>query len=298
MFFVLPFLFPALLALPTDTSIVNLQQDGIEVEVSLEPINFLVGDTLFLQIKAIAPDGIQLALPNDETFGSFTIVATTSLLDIPFEEGRIWSWSIHLDTFDASTSALDGIAIEWTRGTGENGTLLIDPIPVRVNTILGEITEETSIRPIKEHVPLFLRNLTLSIIVSSITFCSLCWLLFQFSKGKKQLPSPHVIAMAGIENLKNTNFEVHSFYTSLSDIVRHYLEGQFNIAATGQTTREFLIEAKQNNHLEHFDRESLGSFLVAADLVKFAKHEPGDTCSNDALKKAETFIEETSKVTA
>ncbi|HIB51217.1 MAG TPA: hypothetical protein EYO40_08105 [Phycisphaerales bacterium] len=298
MLFALPFLFPALLALPTDTSIVNLQQDGIEVEVSLEPIDFLVGDTLFLQIKAIAPDGIQLALHNDETFGSFTIVDTTTLLDIPSKEGRIWNWSIHLDTFDASTTALDGIALEWTQGTGEKGTLLIDSIPVTVNTILGEITEETSIRSIKEHVPLFSRNSTPSIIVSSIAFCSLCLLLFRFSKGKKQLPSPHVRAMADIANLKNTNFEVHSFYTSLSDIVRHYLEGQFKIAATGQTTREFLNAAKQNNRLEHFDRESLGSFLVAADLVKFAKHEPGDTCSNDALKKAELFIEETSKVTA
>jgi len=96
--------------------------------------------------------------------------------------------------------------------------------------------------------------------------------------------------MAGIENLKNTNFEVHSFYTSLSDIVRHYLEGQFNIAATGQTTREFLIASKQSSHLEQSDRQSLTTFLVAADLVKFARFEPSvDTC-NDAITEAKQFI--------
>ena len=107
--------------------------------------------------------------------------------------------------------------------------------------------------------------------------------------------SPNEQAMYAIRELKNTPLEVHSFYTSLSDIVRHYLEGQFNIAATGQTTREFLNAAKKNPHLEQTDREALGSFLVAADLVKFARHEPGSNVNNEAIHRAEIFIHETAE---
>ena len=102
--------------------------------------------------------------------------------------------------------------------------------------------------------------------------------------------------MLDIKSLKEQTLDVQPFYTMLSDIVRQYLVGQFKISATGQTTREFLNAAKQNPHLEHSDRASLGSFLVAADLVKFAQYNPSSTAAKDAIHLAEVFITNTQEV--
>ena len=294
----LPLLISVLMALPSDTSIINKHQDGIDVEVTLEPIDFLVGDTVYLEIKATTSESVQLKFNSNETLSTFTIIDSKELLDIPSEQGRSWNWSMQLDTFDATTTSLDGIVLDWTTISGEEGSITIDPIPVTVNSTVDGDINKMSIRPIKGGVPLITKNSIVPITISSIAFTFLCWLLFQFSKNHKQILSPHDRAMLDIECLKNTHFEVHSFYTSLSDIVRQYLEGQFNIAAIGQTTREFLNAAKQNVHLEHSDRESLGSFLVAADLVKFARHEPNNQINNEAIERAVYFIAETSKVEA
>ena len=86
---------------------------------------------------------------------------------------------------------------------------------------------------------------------------------------------------------------MQEFYTRLSSIVRSYIEAEFNITATGQTTREFLIAEKENPRLEHNDRTSLSDFLVAADLVKFAQLEPKKQNWDHALQKATAFVSNT-----
>ncbi len=275
---------------------VSTTQHGINVQATLSPTSITVGDIVALRIEATTPVGTTLSLENEHAFGSFTIVDSITLLDIPSETGRNWTWSMQLDTFDAATTSLSGIVIDWARPSGENGTIRLDAIPIEIKSVAGESLVDMTIRDIKAPVVLFTKNVTFAIIASIATALALCLLLYRFFRGNKPAVSPNERALSAIQELKEAHLEVHSFYTSLSDIVRHYLEGQFHIAATGQTTREFLHAAKQNPRLEQTDRESLGSFLVAADLVKFARHEPGDNVNEDAIHRAEKFIQETAEV--
>ncbi len=275
---------------------VHHSQNGIEVQVTLTPTDIVVGDAVELNILATSPEGTTLTLEDNASFGSFTIVDSHNLLDIPTEQGRSWTWSMQLDTFDATTTSLEGISVNWSKASGQNGSIAIEAIPVTVKSIAGNDLQEMSLRDIKGAVPLFSKNTILPIAFSVVIVSALCWLLYRFIKGNKPTLSAQEQALLAITELKQANLEVQPFYTTLSDIVRDYLEGQFKIAATGQTTREFLNAAKQNPRLEQYDRESLGSFLVAADLVKFARHEPGTTVASDAIQKAEVFIQETAEV--
>jgi hypothetical protein len=275
---------------------IRTSQDGVDVQATLSPTSFTVGDIVELRIEATAAEGTTLSIEDDGGFGSFTVVDSKTLLDIPSAAGRKWTWSMQLDTFDAAAKELSGIAIDWTLNSGENGSIILASIPIEIESVAGDSLATMSIRDIKGPVALFTKNVTFAIIASAITILALCFLLYRFFKGSKPAMSPNEQAMHAIQELKASTLEVHTFYTSLSDIVRHYLEGQFHIAATGQTTREFLNAAKQNPHLEQTDRESLGSFLVAADLVKFARHEPGSNVNDEAIQRAESFIQETAEV--
>ena len=277
---------------------VRTSQDGIDVQVTLSPTNITVGDPVELRIQAITDAETVLSLENDSSIGSFIVVKSHDLLDIPSEEGRQWTWSMQLDTFDAETTSLSGIVLHWSNDVGRTGSIAINAIPVTVQSVAGDALQDMNLRDIKPSVPLFAKSWTITIFVAVGSLVLLVWLVTRLLRKNKLALSPYDQAMLDLNQLKKESLEVHPFYTTLSDIIRHYLEGQFHISATGQTTREFLNAAKQNPHLEHSDRESLGSFLVAADLVKFARHEPGSNVNDDAIHLAEEFIQETREIAA
>lgn len=87
--------------------------------------------------------------------------------------------------------------------------------------------------------------------------------------------------------------EIELFYVRLSGTVRRYIEKRFRVMAPEMTTEEFLREARRNAMLLPPQRDLLAEFLTAADLVKFARHEPSPGESEEALSAAERFIRDT-----
>jgi hypothetical protein len=106
-------------------------------------------------------------------------------------------------------------------------------------------------------------------------------------------PTPYELAIRALKQLREENPPVEVFYTRLSDIVRHYLEGRFHLRAPEQTTEEFLYEVSQKNTLAQAHKDLLGAFLQESDLVKFARHHPEQTDMQRALEAAEKFVSDT-----
>jgi len=81
--------------------------------------------------------------------------------------------------------------------------------------------------------------------------------------------------------------------TSLSDLVRNYLEERYSLRAPGKTTPEFLDEVEDHELLPPKDRPFLRNFLNAADLVKFAKAPCDGPAVNTAIDNAELLVRNT-----
>ncbi len=287
------------LSAPVVAETIQFTQDGIDLTLSVEPTSFTVGDTVSVHIEATTSSAIQLTLAGDGAFGAFTVTEESSLLDIPVKDGRQWIWSLKLDTFDAAITALPSIALNWTDANGLSGTVTSNPIPVQVNTVAGEALQEMELRDIKSSVPLFsaLSWWPVAAVVA-IVLVIFAWIIRRIiSKRCEVVLSPYEQAMIAINTLRTSDAHVHEFYTTLSSIVRTFIEQRFHITAKGQTTREFLIAEKENPMLEHSDRKALADFLVAADLVKFARFEPNSSVATDAIDRAEEFISNTVKTT-
>ncbi len=266
-----------------------IEHDGISISVTYEPKQCTVGDLINVHVHAITDGTKQLSLNDEHSFGSFNVVDSKHVLDIPTATGREWNWFLQLDTFDSSATDIAGITLYWNDVNKETGSIPFGPLPISVESIAGTSLEEMTLRDIKPPIPLLTKSWWF--VSTLIGFCFLfLFLASKFLRSKHEPISAHMQAILDLQSLRGANLDVLPFYTELSAIVRKYLENRFNIKATGQTTREFLIASKQNPLLEGNDRQALSAFLISADLVKFARFEPSRDVCDKAITQAEQFV--------
>jgi hypothetical protein len=87
---------------------------------------------------------------------------------------------------------------------------------------------------------------------------------------------PHVRARERLRGALELIGQPKPFCIAISHGLRVYLEERFQLRAPERTTEEFLDELQSSPRLSLRQKESLGEFLVRCDLVKFARHEPGE----------------------
>ena len=108
---------------------------------------------------------------------------------------------------------------------------------------------------------------------------------------------PHEIALNALADLRAKGWietlQIEPFYVALSGIVRRYLEGRFGLRAPERTTEEFIRDALTSRKLSDAHRDLVAGFLEQSDLVKFARHAPGQADMRNALDSAERLVRET-----
>ena len=83
--------------------------------------------------------------------------------------------------------------------------------------------------------------------------------------------------------------KVKEYFSSLTDIAREYIEGQFGVNAVEMTTDDILTEIRPL----HFKKETfdkLKDTMEVADLVKFAKYSASMLESDTALNSMTDFV--------
>lgn len=125
---------------------------------------------------------------------------------------------------------------------------------------------------------------------------------YQPNISRRELPvvipnPPWVTAMEELDVLKSKNLIEHGqakeYFTSLSDIVRRYIEERFGIRAPEMTTPEFLGHLRDSKVLTIQQKETLKYFLNSCDMVKFAQYGPSHMEADESFAFAQKFIEET-----
>ena len=83
------------------------------------------------------------------------------------------------------------------------------------------------------------------------------------------------------------------FSSAISDVVRYFLERQFDVPAPESTTEEFLYRIRDHSLIKGKLADAFSEFLVLCDLAKFARHSHGRIGMQELYRKAESLIEET-----
>lgn len=144
------------------------------------------------------------------------------------------------------------------------------------------------------------------LIISSIVFLIIILIVLFFRFRKKRGSESAVIPPWDIALLEFSRLRVQFkenkvtpviCVSRLSDIIRNYLEKRFSLHAPTQTSTEFLEDLKrEKGPLKTDDKDFLKEFMMASDLVKFAKLPADTTVIENAINKAENLVKTTKPV--
>ncbi len=135
---------------------------------------------------------------------------------------------------------------------------------------------------------------------------ALVWYLLYRRKQPRQTPVPsapvipaHIVALEALQKLDSEKLwqknQHKAYHSTLTDIVRRYIEVRFNIPALEQTSGAILAMLKYSPAgTDKQLYENLGQLLRLADAVKFAKYIPLAPENEQSMNSARQFIERTS----
>ena len=104
---------------------------------------------------------------------------------------------------------------------------------------------------------------------------------------------PYNKAIGDLESLKQQKLwqvgKVKEYYSSLTDIAREYIEGQFGVNAVEMTTDDILEEVKELDFEPQLYGKLKGT-MELADLVKFAKYTTSPLENDNAMSDMTGFV--------
>lgn len=211
-----------------------------------------------------------------------------------------------LTTFDEGYYGIGRVPVMWVDKNIADTLYSIDSLFLTVTTFQIDTATQTiyDIKPVAKapfnpmEVVLYL--LAYILIARKIIIAIAIIVIWRRKKQaiEKLKPSEpaHVTAIRNLEMLHNQKLwqnNKHKFYyTRLTDILREYLEGRYDIGAMEMTSDE-IMEALSEAGIQQKDYADLNSVLRDADLVKFAKYIPDAEANERAYYEAYYFIENT-----
>lgn len=189
---------------------------------------------------------------------------------------------------------------ERSEGDGREHTIETEALTIEVTSMIADEAPslddlEGMEGPVELPEP---RSVAFWLIGVSVFFVTAAALTIWLALRRKTLQpervlSPQELAYLELQRILEAELsdrDVKAFYVELTGIVRRYIERTTGIHAPEQTTEEFLREVSSGEVFSRDDHERLASFLEAADLVKFAAHEPTAHDVEESFRRAKIFI--------
>ena len=290
----------------------GLTAQNVEVEGKVESTDVQVGKPFTLDLSLKVPYGWFVE------WNDFAIDTLSEQLDIikrgevertaDADSNVIVKQQLTLMTFDTGQVQVPPIALKYARSFDDPNRLKAYTDPIRLYSTTMTVDTTLAYKPIvepiaapvkfKEVFPWILGALVLVLIALGI------WYWSKHRKPKVDADGnivrgpvipPYDKAVGDLKRLREEKIwqsgKVKEYFSSLTDIAREYIEGQFGVNAVEMTTDDILEEIKPL----HFPKETydkLKDTMEVADLVKFAKYSASTLESDTALNSMTDFVNE------
>ena len=281
------------------------------ISAKLDSTHVLMGKTIGLHISVVQDrevNGLMLNLVADTLNAKVEIADKGKADTTALDNNRLQiNRDITLQAFDPGTYQLPAILYVVGRDTlrsKETLTLTVDSIKVDPQ---GKIKDFKPVAeaPFKllDWVPDFISDYWWAWLAGLLLLAFGLYAYFKwYKKGinplkpvKKRLP-PYEEAMQALSNLKSRNLwqngQEKEYYTTLTDILRVYIDRRFGINAVEMTSTQIMDKIRQNEDA-HIAKEQLNNVLEIADFVKFANMHTLADDNEIAFQRAVNFVEQT-----
>jgi hypothetical protein len=282
--------------------------ENIVVSLTPKQTELRVGDPVELTLAVTHPTGYQVIIPQlEQNWGPFEVRAQSQATTVDNGDNTsTTSQTLTVTLFNLGTFETPSLPLTITDGTGQMVEEVAPPVSLTVIPTLAEgDTELTDIRPqAGMEVPAVWPKVmagTLVVVVVAIGG----WWLYRRWRGKPFFAQvvdnrlPYQVAFDALDQIEGLDLpgqgEFKEHYTLVTDVLRLYLEKQFQVHTFDRTTTE-LKQSLQRSTLsaEHIQRTI--EFFFESDLVKFAKFTPTLPEARQLTKEARLLVELTRPV--
>ena len=290
----------------------GLRAQEVEVEGKVESTNVQVGKPFTLDLSLKVPYGWFVE------WNDFAIDTLSGQLDIikrsevertaDADSNVIVKQQLTLMTFDTGQIQLPAVGLTYARSFDDPDRLKAYTDPIRLYSTTMTVDTTLAYKPLvepiaapiqmKEVFPWILAVLLLALAVFGVWY----WRKHRKTKVDAEgniihgpVIPPYDKAVDDLKKLREEKMwqsgKVKEYFSSLTDIAREYIEGQFGVNAVEMTTDDILEEIKPL----HFPKETydkLKDTMEVADLVKFAKYSASTLESDTALSSMTEFVNE------
>ena len=290
----------------------GLRAQEVEVEGKVESTEVQVGKPFTLDLSLKVPYGWFVEWNDfaiDTLSGQLDIIKRSEVERIADADSNvIVKQQLTLMTFDTGQIQLPAVGLTYAKSFDDPDRLkaYTDPIRLYSTTMTVDTTlaYKSIVEPIaapiqmKEVFPWILVVLLLVLAVFGVWY----WRKHRKTKVDAEgniirgpVIPPYDKAVDDLKKLREEKMwqsgKVKEYFSSLTDIAREYIEGQFGVNAVEMATDDILEEIKPL----HFSKETynkLNDTMEVADLVKFAKYSASTLESDTALSSMTEFVNE------
>ncbi|MBA3722014.1 MAG: hypothetical protein H0W88_06400 [Parachlamydiaceae bacterium] len=110
------------------------------------------------------------------------------------------------------------------------------------------------------------------------------------------IQNPKVKALEALENIRAKQMEekdkYKQYYSSLTEVIRRYIEERYFVFGSSQTTDEFLVSITKDSTFSEKFQQLLEELLKDADRVKFENYHPDSRETEEVYLKAKSILSE------
>ena len=285
---------------------------GVEVSAKVQDDHVAVGKPFSLDLTMKVPYGYYVEW---NEFATDTLSAQIDILKrgdlqrtADADSNIIVQQQLTLMTFDTGYVQVPPVGLTYAKSAEDQLRMkaYTDPLRLYATTIAVDTTQ--AFRPIVEPIaqPVAMKEI-FPWLLGLLGLVLLGFVVWFFLKRRKPrldengMPvkgpviPPYNKAIGDLESLKQQKLcqvgKVKEYYSSLSDIAREYIEGQFKVNAVEMTTDDILDEV-QELHFEAPVYQKLKETMELSDLVKFAKYTTSPLENDNAMSDMTDFVNE------
>ena len=255
---------------------------NFSITVSAESLR--VGDEFIIVIKADYPEEIKLSEPAAKAAEGAFVLKSEPQLKSKVRNGRKYDeYTFTLSVFDTGELETPSFEFFWYDREGNQQAVVSPSGKIYIRSVLPTDTTGIDIKDIIGPKPLPTRWwMYILIALAVLAVGSVIYWLYKRRVKAVEIPEtppepPYDIAIRRLIQLKDENLpgkgKIKLYYSELSEIIRQYIQGRFDIVAVEATTYEL---KKRLKHSELPNEKSVTALeiLNRSDMVKFAKHIP------------------------
>lgn len=283
-------------------------QSGVKIETKIDSTEILIGQQAQLTVRVVHPVSSSVAFDNKGiqkmAEGLEVVREQIENVDGPGTKEQTTIRTLTLTSFDEALYSIPSMKV--LVGGKPYAT---DPLALKVKTLDVDTARVDKFYGPKDVItPCYTwddwkRPWLLSVVLA-ILFCILAYVYGHWRKvprkEEKVQPAKHVEqpynwAVRQIEGLKSKYtsgmYVSKDYYTSLTDVLRGYLQRRYHIDAMKMTSRELVEKLMVLN--DEKERSDLKRMLDVSDLVKYAKFTPDAGEDQRNLLNLSSYVETT-----